>query len=109
MRRASLWSAFAASILMIAGSAFAADIGSVVNNPPEKNNFQIIGINQLAKLMANTDSHLYIYDANPPDVRRNEGMIPGARPLASADHYDVALVLPPNKNSKIVFYCHNLH
>ncbi|MGO9453155.1 MAG: rhodanese-like domain-containing protein [Candidatus Binataceae bacterium] len=109
MRCARLSSAVAASILMIAVSAFAADIGSVVNNPPEKDSFQIIGANQLAKLMANPDSHLYIYDANPPDVRKSEGMIPGALPLTSAGHYDVAQVLPSNKNAKIVFYCHNLH
>ena len=58
MRRAKVFPVLVAAILMIGASAFTADIGSVVNNPPEQDNFKIIGINDLAKLIANPRSEV---------------------------------------------------
>jgi hypothetical protein len=101
--------ALIAATMLIATSAFASDIGSIINNKPGQDNFQIIGINQLAKLMANPKSHVHVYDADGPGVRDSEGMILGARPLTSDDRYNVAEELPTNKRAKLVFYCHNPH
>jgi len=97
------------AIMMISMPAFAADIASIVNNKPENDNFQTLGVNELSRLIADPNAHVHIYDANGPGVRASEGMIPGARPLTSDDHYDVAQELPTNKNARIVFYCANFH
>lgn len=91
-----------------AAPASAADIASVINNPhAAPANIHVIHVKDLARLKADPNSHVRIYDANPPSVRDSEGMIPGARPLSSADNYDVADELPSNRNAKLVFYCHN--
>ncbi len=73
----------------------------------EKDSFKIIHVAELAALMV--QGHVMIFDANPPDVRIEEGVIPGAHLLPSASHYDVATELPAVKNAKLVFYCHNPH
>jgi flagellin-like protein len=110
--RRGLSSIFGAIVMLtiaFAARAFAADIGAVVNNhPAAPANIHVIYLKDLVKLMADPNSHVRIYDANPPGVRRSEGMIPGARPLSSADNYNVADELPSNHNAKLVFYCHNL-
>ncbi len=54
-------------------------------------------------------ANLYVFDANPPDVRAEYGVIPQARMLPSADGYDVAQTLPPDKRATLVFYCANQH
>jgi hypothetical protein len=92
-----------------ARSAFAFSLGSILNNEPDDEGFKIITVANLEKMLANPDSHVHIYDANPEGVRESEGMIPGARPLTSSDNYDVANELPSNRNAMLVFYCHNLH
>ena len=73
----------------------------------EKDSFKIIHVADLSALMA--QGHVTILDANPADVRANEGVIPGARLLPSSSHYDVATELPASKTAKLVFYCHNTH
>lgn len=94
--------------IALAAPAIAADIGTVVNNPSTAPaNIHVIYVKDLARLMADPNSHVHIYDANPPSVRDSEGMIPGARPLNSPDNYDVAAELPSGRNAKLVFYCHN--
>ena len=95
-----------AAMLMMTLPVTGADIGSVVNNSPEPN-VANLSVNELAQLMATPNAHLHIYDANPPKVRENDGMIPGARPLSSADRYNVAAELPTNKRAKLVFYCYD--
>ncbi|MBI2964060.1 MAG: hypothetical protein HYY35_09930 [Deltaproteobacteria bacterium] len=70
--------------------------------------FQLIHVEDLAALIAARPQRLWIYDANPPSVRRREGVIPGARLLSSSNHFDVA-ELPPAKDDKLVFYCANTH
>ena len=71
--------------------------------------FKIIHVSDLAAMMAKPASKVMVYDANPPDVREDEGIIPGAHLLPSAGHYDVATELPPDKNTPLVFYCHNTY
>ncbi|MHB8382455.1 MAG: hypothetical protein ACYDC3_08985 [Candidatus Binataceae bacterium] len=96
------------TVIPFAARAITADIGTVVNNPPTAPaNIHVIYVKDLARLMADPNSHVHIYDANPPSVRDSEGIIPGARPLNSPDNYDVADELPGNRNAKLVFYCHN--
>jgi hypothetical protein len=95
--------------LAAAGSAYAFSLGSLLNNEPGNDGFKIINVTDLQKLLANPNSRVHLYDANPEGVRESEGMIPGARPLTSSDNYDVADELPTDKHAKLVFYCHNLH
>jgi hypothetical protein len=101
--------AMLAAAIFAAQSAFALNLGSILNNKPADEGFKIVTVAKLEKMLANPDSRVHIYDANPWGVRESEGMIPGARPLTSSDNYDVANELPSNKNAKLVFYCHNLH
>ncbi|MGH7779663.1 MAG: hypothetical protein ACREQR_07535 [Candidatus Binataceae bacterium] len=101
--------AIAMLTIPLAAHAIAADIGAVINNEPTAPaNIHVIHVKDLVKLMADPNSHVHIYDANPPSVRESEGMIPGARPLSSSDSYNVADELPSKHNAKLVFYCHNL-
>lgn len=73
----------------------------------ETDSFKIIHVADLAALMAR--GNVMVFDANPPDVRAEEGVIPGARLLSSSSRYDVATELPAVKTTKLVFYCHNTH
>src|SRR5258708_38747137 len=99
-----------AIVLSVATSAFAFDIGSLLNNKPkEPDKFAVIRVNDLAALMADTNSHVNIYDANGWGLRSTAGVIPGAHLLTSDDKYEVAKELPPAKNAKLVFYCADLH
>jgi len=109
MRKLPRLGAFVGAILMLAMPALAMDIGSILNNHPSDEGFQTISVNDLSKLMADPSAHVHIYDANGPSTRESQGMIPGARPLTSDDHYNVAEELPSNKNADIVFYCANQH
>lgn len=101
--------AIIAVAIFAAQSASAFSIGSLLNNHPSDQGFKIITVAQLEKILANPDSRVHLYDANPWSVRETEGMIPGARPLTSSDDYNVASELPSNRNAMLVFYCHNLH
>jgi hypothetical protein len=109
MRKPAAILAVIGAIIIVAIPAIATDIGSIINNKPEQDSFQLIHVDDLAKLMADPNAHVHVFDADGPQVRNTEGMIPGARPLSSDSHYDVAEELPSNKNAKLVFYCHNLH
>jgi hypothetical protein len=109
MRKPAAIVAVICAFMMSAAPAIATDIGSIINNKPEQDNFQLIHVDDLAKLMADPNAHVHVFDADPPHVRKTEGMIPGARPLSSDSHYDVAEELPASKNARLVFYCHNLH
>ena len=99
-----------AIVLSVTASAFGFDIGSLLNNKSkEPDKFAVIRVNDLASLMADTNSHVNIYDANGWGLRSTAGVIPGAHLLTSDDKYDVAKELPPAKNAKLVFYCADLH
>lgn len=89
------------------GSSAWAKLNSLLGNSAEHDTFKLIRVAKLAALRANPDSHVVICDANGRQDREKYGVIPGARLLSSADHYDVAAELPPNKNARLVFYCAN--
>jgi len=95
--------------LTLAARASAADIGKVLENKEGPDNFQIIHVADLTKLMADPASHVQIFDANHPSTRERFGIIQGAHMLSSYDTYDVAKELPANKNAKLVFYCADTH
>src|SRR5262249_6567296 len=95
--------------LSLAARASAADIGSLLNNKEEPDNFQVIHVADLAKEMANPASKVQIYDANHPSTRERFGIIPGAHLLSSSSNYDVAKELPADKNARLVFYCTDSH
>ena len=111
LTRRSIVSAIVGAIFLSSvASAFAFDIGSLLNNKPkEPDKFAVIRVDQLASLMADPNSHVNIYDANGWGLRSTAGVIPGAHLLTSDDQYDVATELPPAKNAKLVFYCADLH
>ncbi len=94
---------------MFASSASATDIGTLVNNRRPVETFKLIRIADLVVLMHDAVAHVRIYDANQNGLRRRAGMIPGARPLSSDDHYNVADELPTDMHAKLVFYCADLH
>ncbi len=87
--------------------ARAFDITSLLKNKPD--NFKVIYVADLVKLMNDPSSHVNIYDANGPGLRNTAGIIPGAHLLKSDDSYDVAKELPANKNALLVFYCADRH
>ena len=93
----------------MAAPAYAVDFSSVFGHEQQNDNFKIIHVQDLATALNDKTIHTFVYDANPQDVREKEGMIPGAVPLSSSGHYDVANTLPHDKSARVVFYCHNLH
>lgn len=94
MDRIRLWLAVFA-LALAAGSARAEE-------------FKIIRVDDLAKLVDAHASNLYVYDANPPSTREREGIIPGARLLPTLA-FDAAKELPAALDAKLVFYCANTH
>src|ERR1700737_2184729 len=85
----------AAIIAGSGASAFAFDIGALLNNKqtqPDK--FAVIRVDALASMIADSNSHVNIYDANGWALRSRAGVIPGAHLLTSDDKYDVTKELP---------------
>ena len=95
--------------MSFAARASAADLGKLLDNKEAPDNFQIIHVPDLAKLMADPASKVQVYDANHPSTRERFGVIAGAHLLTSYDNYDVAKELPADKNTKLVFYCADTH
>jgi hypothetical protein len=86
------------ALLLVGGLAAAAEAG-------EK--FRLIDIPQLETLQRDTRTPVTVLDANEPDVRAKDGVIPGAKLLSSFNHYDIQKELPADKNAPLVFYCTN--
>ena len=70
--------------------------------------FKIIRVKDLAKLIDAKTPRLEIYDVNPPKLRESAGIIPGAH-LLSGRSFDVEKELPAARDTKLVFYCANTH
>ena len=95
MRYAPLWLATAVLAIFV-GTATAEE-------------FKIIRVSDLAKLIDSKTPNLAILDANSASTREREGIIPGSLLLSSSRSYDVAKELPADHASKLVFYCANSH
>jgi hypothetical protein len=61
-------------------------------------------VDEVAALQAATP--VTFLDANTPDFRKENGVIPGAVLLTSSSKYDLS-VLPQDKAGALVFYCTN--
>ncbi len=98
----------AISLAAAVAPVHAAGLQELLTNK-EQRSFNLIHVRDLTRLMSADRAKVYVFDADPADVRESEGIIPGAHLLPSSESYDVATELPADKNSKLVFYCHNLH
>jgi len=72
-----------------------------------KEKFQLIDVAQLEELQKDTRSPVTLLDANDPEFREKNGIIPGAKLLSSFDAYDLKTELPAAKDAPLVFYCSN--
>ena len=68
--------------------------------------FNLVHANDLAGWMKTQTAGLYIFDANNPETRAKEGIIPGAKLLDSSARYSTSM-LPADKSAHLVFYCAN--
>lgn len=82
--------------------------GTATAMPPD-DGFKLIHVNDLVTLRTAPNAPVTVLDANAPDFRAREGIIPGAVLLSSDNKYDVAKELPPWKDARLVFYCANIH
>jgi len=86
--------------------AQALDLGKLLDDV-ESDNVKSVDVVHLCALLADKNSHVFVYDADPANSREKMGVIPGAIVLSSFNKFDVATELPRDKNAKLVFYCHN--
>jgi len=92
-------------VLAFATHASAQGLRILIDDPQGPKKFKVIRADELANLMADSSSHVRVYDANLPDTRLRMGVIDGAHLLSSYDTYNIAKELPADKNARIVFYC----
>ena len=92
-------------VFAFAAHASAQNLRIILDDPQGPKKFKVIRADELANLMADSSSHVAVYDANLPDTRKRFGVIDGAHLLSSYDNYNVAKELPADKNARIVFYC----
>jgi hypothetical protein len=109
MKRVPVIAAILVTSLGLCASVHAFSITDLLSKAEGDSGFKIIHSQELASMMVKPDPKVMVFDANPPDVREEEGIIPGAHMLSSSGHYDVTTTLPPDKNTPIVFYCHNTY
>lgn len=109
MKRLAVVAAFLICCTGLCAHAYALSITDLLSKAEGDSGFKIIHVQELASMMAKPDPKVMVFDANPPDVREEEGVIPGARMLPSSHGYDVTSTLPPDKNTPLVFYCHNTY
>ena len=109
MKKLALIATVLIGCLGIGAPAHSFGITELLSKVEGDSGFKIIHVADLAAMRAKPDSKGMVFDANPPDVREEEGIVPGAHLLSSSGHYDVASTLPADKNTPIVFYCHNTY
>jgi hypothetical protein len=109
MRRASVIVSVLIACVGLGASAHGFSLSEILSKAAYGTGFKLIHVKDLAAMRAQPDSKVMVFDANPTDVREEEGIIPGAHLLSSSGHYDVASTLPPDKSTPLVFYCHNTY
>jgi hypothetical protein len=95
--------------LGLSAPAHSLSIGDLLSKVEGDAGFKVIHVTDLTAMRAKPGAKVVVYDANPPDVREEEGVIPGAHLLSSSGSYDVASELPADKSTPLVFYCHNTY
>lgn len=85
-------------LLLVGGLALAAE-------PKEK--FRLIELSDLEAMQKDARAPVTVLDANDPEFREKNGVIPGAKLLSSFDRYDIQKELPASKDAPLVFYCSN--
>ena len=80
-------------------------VSSLGLSPAAAEKFRLIGVEELESLRRDTAHPAVVLDANDPEFRETNGIIPGARLLSSFDRYDVAKELPSDRSAPLVFYC----
>jgi hypothetical protein len=98
-----------AAVLAVGASARAFSLAALLNGGAYADKFKIIHVSDLSRMMKDTSTKVWVYDADPADERGHYGVIPGAHLLSSDNDYDVNTELPHDKNAKLVFYCANYH
>jgi rhodanese-related sulfurtransferase len=91
------------ALLAFQASAFAKSPASAEK---KESAFKNMSVTQLADALKSNKEEVHVYDANTDDIRKKEGIIPGATKLASITSYETQ-VLPTDKSAKLVFYCAN--
>lgn len=71
-----------------------------------KEKFKLIQVADLETMQKDAKAKVAIFDANDPEFRQKNGIIPGATLLSSSHDYDLK-VLPADKATPLVFYCSN--
>lgn len=66
--------------------------------------FKELGVEEVAALQSSAP--VTFLDANTPEFRQENGIIPGAILLTSSGKYELS-VLPQDKAGALVFYCSN--
>ena len=84
-------------------------VSGMATAAPPDDGFKVIHVNDLIGLRSAANAAVTVLDANAPDFRAREGVIPGAVLLSNDRTYDVAKELPPRKDAQLVFYCANSH
>lgn len=69
-------------------------------------NFTQIHPDALSRMIAANATDLHIYDVNSPSIRKEYGIIPGAKEISYKD-FSPSKDLPQDKSAKLVFYCAN--
>jgi hypothetical protein len=109
MKKVAFIAAILITCLGLGAPAHSFGITELLSKVEGDSGFKVIHVADLAAMRAKPDSKVMVFDANPPDVREEEGIVPGAHLLSSSGHYDVASTLPADKNTPLVFYCHNTY
>ncbi len=98
-RELTLLLSVAAACLCLTSGAIA---GTTDDQKSENEPFKRLTVDEVQKRL--TDPKVHVYDGNSDDVYR-EGHISGAVHLLSKDIQEG--VLPADKNTPLIFYCHN--
>ena len=108
MKKVALIAAVLIACLGLSAPAHSFGIADLLSKAEGDSGFKVIHVSDLAAMMAKPDSKVMVFDANPPDVREEpRGSFPGPTCCHRRASYDVASTLPPDKNTPLVFYCHN--
>ena len=71
---------------------------------PKDEGFRFVHPAELSSLLG-APGRVFLFDANHPEFRAQNGVIEGATLLSSSSAYDVVSTLPRDRGARLVFYC----